>query len=103
MHAIITARAVPEHLHGYLSRFLTEVDVGVYVGNISPPVLQRLWSRCLEAQASGSMTLVYSDPTCEQGFMIMTTGHQRREVIDMDGAWMIQTRGEAGESRIVSI
>ena len=92
MHIVLTATAIPDHLHGYLSRFLSEVDAGVYVGNTSPPVMERLWERCLHARITGSMTLIFTTPDTEQGYAIRTNGPHRRAVVDLDGAWLIATR-----------
>lgn len=35
MFVVITATKLPDHVRGYVSRFLVEVDQGVYVGTVS--------------------------------------------------------------------
>lgn len=57
-----------DHLHGYLNRFLTEVDSGIYVGNISRAVCEKLWERIGEVPFNGNANIIYSDNTREQGF-----------------------------------
>ena len=62
--------AVPDHLRGYLSRFLVECGTGLYVGNISPRVAESLWKRAIEAGLEGEIVMVTSNPSTEQGFHV---------------------------------
>lgn len=88
MYVVVAARAIPDHLHGYLSRFLSEVDVGLYLGVVSPVVADRLWARCVEANTSGALTMIISDNTREQGFAIRSSGDPQRQVTDHEGVWL---------------
>lgn len=88
---IITSRSLPQHMHGYLSRFLSEADTGVYVGNVSKRVRDNLWRRCSEALKEGSLTMINEDSRREQGFAINTLGPNRRTLIDMDGLLLSAT------------
>ncbi|VDG75294.1 CRISPR-associated protein (Cas_Cas2CT1978) [Actinobaculum suis] len=45
MFAVLQLVAVPERIHGYVSRFLSEASPGLYVGVISLSVVERLWER----------------------------------------------------------
>lgn len=85
MFVVIVTTSIPGHLHGYLSRFLMQVDTSVYVGNVSRRVRDNLWRRCAEALDSGQMTMVNNDPTREQGFAVNTLGANRRIINDYDG------------------
>lgn len=91
MFLVITCSAVPDHLHGYLTRLLSEVDTGVYVGNVSRRVRNNLWTRCATAIKSGRLTMINRDPEREQGFAVNTLGSQRRTIIDMDGLLLAST------------
>ncbi len=54
MFLVITTTSLPDHMHGYLSRFLSEVDTGVYVGNVSRRVRDNLWRRLSNAIATAA-------------------------------------------------
>lgn len=86
MFVVLNVTAVPDHLRGYISRFLPEVSVGIFVGNVSARVRDNLWDRCTQAAATvGSATLIASERKNEQGFTVRTCGQQSREIVDMDG------------------
>lgn len=91
MFVVITCSAVPDHLHGYLTRFLSEVDTGVYVGNVSKRVRNNLWIRCSMALKNGRLTMINRDPDREQGFAVNTLGPQHRTIIDVDGLLLAST------------
>ena len=95
MFVVISSRNIPNHLHGYLSRFLAEVDTGVYVGNVSRRVRDNLWKRCAEAIKEGSLTIINEDHTREQGFAVNTLGPQCRIIKDMDGLLLACTFSSA--------
>jgi len=45
MFAVISCTAIPDHVRGFLTRFFSEVSTGLYVGIVSPVVLDNLWAR----------------------------------------------------------
>lgn len=85
MFVVLSATAIPEHLRGYLSRFLSEASAGLYVGNVSKRVQENLWTRCTLAAKEGSFTMITSNRKAEQGFTIQSVGAQSRPVIELDG------------------
>ncbi|WP_129660557.1 type I-E CRISPR-associated endoribonuclease Cas2e [Rothia halotolerans] len=91
MFVVVSASAIPEHLHGYLSRFLSEVSTGLYVGNLSPGVRDHLWGRCDEAVKEGAVTMICGAPKHEQGFELRTSGPQRRPIVELDGVQLATT------------
>jgi len=40
MFAVISCTAIPDHVRGFLTRFFSEVSTGLYVGIVSPVVLE---------------------------------------------------------------
>lgn len=88
MFAVIQGHNLPNHLNGYLSRFLSEVDAGLYVGVLSRAVMENLWEKCQSVDLAGSLTLIHPQYDAEQGFRIRTTGKQRRPVVDLDGLFL---------------
>ncbi|MBM7824574.1 CRISPR-associated protein Cas2 [Arcanobacterium pluranimalium] len=89
MFVVVSTSNVPAHMHGYLSRFLAEANVGLYVGTMSRVVVERLWERISTAVGEGSITMVMSDSQREQGFSVLTAGPQSRQVSDCDGVTLI--------------
>lgn len=66
----------PPKLRGDLSKWLCEINTGVYVGNVSSRVRDALWQRVCENLASGQATMVYS-----------TNGEQRLDFRVHNAAW----------------
>jgi CRISPR-associated protein Cas2 len=85
MFATIVTTAVPEHLRGYLGRFMLEPRPGVFVGNVSPRVAEGIWRRCAEASGTGSVLMVSSNPASEAGYTIHATGLTDRRICNEDG------------------
>ena len=83
--------AVPDHLRGYLSRFLIECGTGLYVGNISPRVVEGLWKRATDAALDGEVIMVTSSPATEQGFQVRLHQAIGLEVTDRDGLTLIKS------------
>lgn len=50
----------PPRLRGDLSKWLCEINTGVYVGQVSSRVREALWTRVCENLANGRATMVYS-------------------------------------------
>ncbi len=61
----------PPRLRGDLSKWLSEINTGVYVGKLSAKVRGELWDRVCENIKSGQATMVYSTNN-EQGYTFLT-------------------------------
>ena len=61
----------PPRLRGDLSKWLCEVNTGVYVGKLNAKVREELWSRICGNIKSGQATMVYSTNN-EQGYIFLT-------------------------------
>lgn len=81
---VIIVEAVPPRLRGHLRRYLVEVSSGVFVGDLSSRVRDRLWERVLRSSGDGRAILVRSANN-EQGYAFDLVGHTKRTVIDLDG------------------
>lgn len=57
---VISLTDCPQKLRGDLSKWLFEINTGVYVGNISARVREELWQRICENLRNGRATMVYS-------------------------------------------
>lgn len=92
MIAIIITKAVPDHLRGYLGRFLAEVVPGVFAGKTTRVVADRLWARTTAGLNTGAMAMIVTDPDREQGYSFRTAGTDPPAVVDLDGLQLIATR-----------
>lgn len=82
---MLNSSSIPDHLHGYLSRFLSEVAVGVWVGSVSTRVADEIWLRFCEAVKNGSGIAIRENRKTAQGFVVDTIGPQTRPSIEVDG------------------
>ncbi len=57
---VITLEKCPLSLRGDLTKWLQEISLGVYVGQISARVRDKLWERVCEESKSGRATMVFS-------------------------------------------
>lgn len=88
---IILLEKVPKGLRGELTRWLLELRAGVFAGNVSALVRDKLWEMVCKKTKSGSAWLLHSAMT-EQGFNIRTHGETDRVVKDFDGLFLIQIK-----------
>lgn len=81
---------VREGFRGEMTRWLLELRAGVYIGNVSAAVRDRLWEKAVNEtrENRGSGLLVFSADT-EQGFDIRITGMPTRQIIDMEGIKLV--------------
>ncbi|MCD6299716.1 MAG: type I-E CRISPR-associated endoribonuclease Cas2 [Dehalococcoidales bacterium] len=89
---------VPRSLRGELSRWLIEVQPGVFVGKVSALVRDLLWDKCLKKGLRGSCCQVWTTNN-EQGFAIRLFGDSTREVVDMDGLYLVRKRHGVRDSQ----
>lgn len=57
---VVTLNNCPNALRGDLTKWLLEIDSGVYVGQVSSRIRDNLWSRICELIKDGKATMVYS-------------------------------------------
>lgn len=88
---VIILEKVPRRLRGELTRWLLEVDTGVFVGRVSATVRDLLWARCVRDAGHGRCCQVYRTNN-EQGFAIRMHGHPDRWVRDFDGLQLVTLR-----------
>lgn len=81
---IIILIAAPEGLRGHLTRWMVEVHAGVFVGNPSRRIRDRLWGLLASRIGHGQAILVEQVPN-EQGWAVRTAGADRWRPTDYDG------------------
>lgn len=68
---VICVANCPPGLRGDLSKWLSEVNTGVYIGKLSAKVRDELWKRVCDSIRNGQATMVYSTNN-EQGYAFQT-------------------------------
>ncbi len=81
---IVIAETAPRSLGGELSRWLTRVGTGVYIGVLSADVRQLLWEFIVRRAPDARLVMIHS---CrgEPGYAIRTHGYPDESLVDLDG------------------
>ena len=80
---VLTLTDCPPALRGDLSKWLQEINTGVYVGQVSTRVRQELWSRVIANTGNGRATMVFNANNEQRmDFLVYNTTW---EPIDFDG------------------
>ena len=87
MVVMILERVTPS-LRGELTRWLLEPKAGVFVGNVSAMVRDRLWQKVCERVDDGACMIIWSSNT-EQGFRIDFWGNTSRHITDWEGLKLV--------------
>jgi CRISPR-associated protein Cas2 len=86
---------VSPSLRGEITRWMLELRAGVFVGNISGMVREKLWEMVCQKIKGGAATLLQSAAN-EQGYRIRTFGDTNRKVKDFDGLQLIVITEKTG-------
>ena len=87
---VILLEKVRTGLRGELSRWLFEVKTGVFVGKVSGLVRDELWDFVAERLGKGSAVMLFPMNT-EQGFDVRTLGNPSKQLVDIEGLWLVKT------------
>jgi len=85
---VIVLVAAPPGLRGHLTRWMVEVQAGVFVGNPGRRIRDRLWIVLAERIRDGLAVMVEPANT-EQGWTTRTAGTHRWYPVDFDGLMLI--------------
>jgi len=85
---VLLMEKVPTSLRGEITRWMLELHSGVFVGNISALVREKLWEMICQKIKGGAVTLLHNAAN-EQGYSIRTFGNTTRRVKDFDGLQLI--------------
>ena len=94
MVVMMLERVTPS-LRGELTRWLLEPRTGVFVGNVSALVRDRLWERVCRKMGEGGGILVHNTDN-EQGYAMRLWGTPNREVVDFEGLSLVRVPREGG-------
>lgn len=85
---VIILEKVPSSLRGELTRWLLEPKTGVFVGDVSAMVRDKLWQKVCGKMKGGAGIRIWSTNT-EQGFRMDFWSEPSRCVTDWDGLQLI--------------
>jgi len=85
---VLILERVPVGLRGELSRWMLEPKAGVFVGNLSAIVRDKLWQKASRGAKGGAGTIVYTSKT-EQGFSVRSFGDTTRALMDWEGLLLV--------------
>lgn len=89
---VVTLELVSPRLRGSLTRWLTEIAAGVYVGRVNALVRDLLWDAVVdEAVGAGRAVMVYRTNN-EQGYAIRMEGDSKRKIVELDGLQLVANR-----------
>ncbi len=86
---VISMTNCPAKLRGDLSKWLMEINTGVYVGNVSARVREALWKRITDSLRDGQAVMVCSANNA-QG-MTCREHQPSRQPVDYDGYTLMKT------------
>ncbi|MGH9839499.1 MAG: type I-E CRISPR-associated endoribonuclease Cas2e [Blastocatellia bacterium] len=86
---VIILENVPTSLRGELTRWMLEPRAGVFVGNVSGAVRDKLWQLVCTKLKSGA-GMLFCNAANEQGFAVRFHGDMSRTVEDYDGLLLIR-------------
>lgn len=80
---VIMLSDCPPKVRGDLSKWLCEINTGVFVGNVSSRVREEVWQRICENIKSGQATMVFSAPGEQK--MDFRVHNTTWEPVELDG------------------
>jgi CRISPR-associated protein Cas2 len=91
---MIVTRDVADRYRGFLGSLMLEVAPTVYISpRMNPGVRDRTWTVLADwhqAEPQGSIVMVWRDMNATGGVGIATLGTPPRQLIDVDGLWLVQ-------------
>ncbi len=88
MMVVITISCCPPKLRGDLTKWLIEIDTGVYVGNLNARIRDAVWDRICENIKNGRASMAYSTNNEQKlDFRIHNTDW---EPVDYDGIRLVR-------------
>jgi CRISPR-associated protein Cas2 len=85
MIAMFKLTAVPQSVTGYLSRYLMELESGLYVGTTTRALAEHLWDQVVAYSGDGYAVAMFSGGS-ELGMTLRTHNHPTLTILDNFGA-----------------
>ena len=98
MLVVVFVESVPDHLRGYLDRYLNEVQSSVFVGSLSRVVADQLWA-VVSLEAGAGHALMVRPDSNESGMRIEQRISGSWRIVDR-GGWELPSRRKAVRDEI---
>ena len=98
---VLTLTDCPVSLRGDLTKWLVEINTGVFVGRVSARVRDKLWERVCGSVKQGRATLVFT--ARNEQHMDFRVHHSEWEPIDFDGIKLMLRPSPARIKRLSSL
>ena len=85
---VVVVTDCPPKLRGDLTKWLLEINTGVYVGKLSSRVREELWTRVCENLKTGRATMVFR--AANEQHMDFWVHNTTWEPVDVDGIKLIR-------------
>lgn len=85
---VVVTENIPPRLRGRLAIWLIEVRAGVYIGNTSRRVREKIWEYCDADSDDGNIVMAWQTNT-ESGYDFQTMGNNRRIPVEFDGLRLV--------------
>ena len=95
---VMILEKLPRSLRGALSRWLTEVRPGIFLGNPSQRIRDELWKKVTQRPPLGYVLQVWSSPT-PQGFDYRQYGESNRTLTDFEGIALVTVKRNTKKRR----
>ncbi|MCK9520839.1 MAG: type I-E CRISPR-associated endoribonuclease Cas2e [Dehalococcoidia bacterium] len=86
---VLILERVPRSLRGELSKWVIEPRAGVFVGNVSALVRDKLWEKACQDSAGGSALLLYRTNN-EQGYAFRLWGSPSYHPEEFEGLLLVR-------------
>jgi len=86
---VILLERVSPSLRGELTRWFLEPKAGLFVGNVSAMVREKLWEKIQDSAGRETAGILLWKSNTEQGFRILSFGDTTRKVTEWDGLQLI--------------
>jgi CRISPR-associated protein Cas2 len=81
---VIVLESAPPRLRGYLTRLFLEIRAGVYVGDFSIRIRERIWEVVKNEIGDGNAVMIWPSQN-DSGYDFDSCGENRRNPVDFDG------------------
>jgi len=72
---------------------MIEPKAGIFLGRMTARVRDELWAKAIRAAPNGACVQIWSYPN-EQGFEFRTHGDTSRQLIELDGLYLVCRRNQ---------
>lgn len=86
---VVVLERVPRGLRGELTRWMLELRAGVFVGDMSAMVRDKLWEKVCKELREGGAILAHSSDS-EQGFRVRYWGESDRRIENFEGLYLVR-------------